>query len=250
VDCAEARQLLHGYADGELDLVRSLEVEEHLRECSACAEALSRQQALRTALRQEALYHRAPARLARHLRSTLRQTHRPRRTLRPLQVRPLAVAASLALAALLAWVVVHVLPLPGAEDQLKHEIVSAHVRSLLAEHLLDVASSDQHTVKPWFKGRTDFSPPVKQLADEGYALVGGRLDYLNNRTVAALVYQRRLHVINLFIWPATGGADTGSGMMTLQSYHLCHWTRAGLTYWAVSDLNEEELLAFVRLVQE
>jgi anti-sigma factor RsiW len=249
VNCTEIGPLLHGYADGELDLVRSLEVEQHLQECSACAAALGRQQALGRALREEALYHRAPPRLARRVRSALRQEHRPRAALRPLGLPPLVAAASLALAALLAWVVVRVLPVSSAEDQVIHEVVSAHVRSLLADHLFDVASTDEHTVKPWFKGRVDFSPPVKQLAAEGYPLKGGRLDYLDNRNVAALVYQRRRHVINLFIWPAAGAADTGPRALTRQGYHLFRWTSGGLTYWAVSDLNEDELREFVRLVQ-
>jgi anti-sigma factor RsiW len=119
----------------------------------------------------------------------------------------------------------------------------------MANHLTDVSSSDQHTVKPWFNGRLDFSPPVKDLTDRGFPLVGGRLDYLSDRPVAALVYRRQQHFINLFIWPVTSDPDGEKRIMTRQGYHLIHWTGAGMTYWAVSDLNVGELQEFVRILQ-
>jgi mycothiol system anti-sigma-R factor len=248
MNCHEMLALLHPYVDGELDLVRSLELDHHLEQCPACAEALRKEQGLRDALRNPSLYHRAPADLRDQLRSAIRRGRGGRRPLSGAAGRVLAVAASLAVVALLSWAVVRVRSLPSAEDRVAQEVVSSHVRSLMASHLLDVASTNQHTVKPWFAGRLDFAPAVENLADKDYSLVGGRLDYIDNHKAAALVYNRRNHVINLFIWPATGAADEAPRVVTLQGYHVVHWTRAGLTYWAVSDLNERELQQFARLI--
>jgi anti-sigma factor RsiW len=138
---------------------------------------------------------------------------------------------------------------PSDSDLLNQEIVSAHVRSLMADHLTDVPSSDQHTVKPWFNGRLDFSPEVRDLSGDGYPLVGGRLDYLSRRGVAVLVYQRRQHSINVFVWPEQDGHRLAPGETSVRGYNLIRWSRSGTSYSAVSDLNLAELREFVRDLQ-
>jgi anti-sigma factor RsiW len=159
-----------------------------------------------------------------------------------------ALAGALAAAVLVGVGLALALRTPTATDRLADEATAGHARSLLADHLLDITSTDRHTVKPWFQGRTDFAPPVVDLKEHGFPLAGGRLDFLDGRTAAALVYRRRQHVINLFVWPANGG-ETGVREMPRRGYNLAHWTTAGLYFWAVSDLNAEELAEFARLVR-
>ena len=145
------------------------------------------------------------------------------------------------------WLVAS-LPRAGENDAITREAVSNHIRSLMASHLEDVASTDQHTVKPWFNGKLDFSPPVVDFAAGGYPLVGGRLDYLHGRTVAALVYQHRKHVINVFVWPVADADETLAPAVTRQGFHVIRGTHAGMVLWVVSDLNTEELAAFARML--
>jgi anti-sigma factor RsiW len=250
LNCKDAQTLIHGYVDGELDLVKSLEIEEHIQECPACAQALAGLHALRAAFNKSSLYYHATPGLAERVQSSLRATSHagpnPRVHLRRL----LAAAASVALVAAGGWALVRVLLARSAEAFLTQELVASHVRSqMLPSHRFDVASSDPHTVKPWFEGKLDFSPPVKDLVDQGFPLVGGRLDYLHNRPVAALVYQRRKHSINLFIWPSAPGSEATSTRVTRQGYYLFQWTQSGMTFWTVSDLNERELQDFVNLIK-
>jgi anti-sigma factor RsiW len=249
MNCEQARALKHAYADGEADALRLVEIEEHLLHCPTCCRAAENLQTLRSALRTDALYYKAPAALKTHVRAALRAETRKApggwafswawlKVAIPLG----ATAGVLALA--MTW---HG---AGRDSQLVQEITSSHVRSLMVDHLTDVASTDQHTVKPWFTGKLDFSPRVLDLSDRGFPLVGGRLDYVGNRPVAALLYERRKHVINLFVWPATGKpAARTSEIITRQGYNLAQWTQAGMTYWAVSDLNSRELSDFVHALQ-
>jgi anti-sigma factor RsiW len=246
VNCDEAQTLLHAYLDGELDLVRALEIERHLGGCPACAGGVRRQRVLRDALAGASLYQRAPAGLRERVRASLRGGRRPGPALPAMPWRALAVAASVAFVAALLWAVLR--PRPSREELLAQEVFSGHVRSLMEAHRVDVPSSNAHTVKPWLGERLDFSPVVKDLKDEDYPLVGGRLDYLDNRKVAALVYKRRDHVINLFEWPAGAAGDASPRGLPRQGYHLLHWREGGLNYWAVSDLNERELEEFAQLV--
>jgi anti-sigma factor RsiW len=250
LNCRDIQSLIHGYADGELDLMTSLEVEQHFQECSQCAEAHTTVQAIRARVKNSIPYFSTPPGLARRVRSSVRSVKRGDRTW---SVRPgplLALAASLGLIIATGWGLARVLPARSEDALLTQELVASHVRSqLLPSHQFDVASSDAHTVKPWFEGKLDFSPPVEDLAGQGFPLVGGRLDYLRNRAVAALVYQRRKHSINLFIWPSPSGDEASPKKATSQGFHMIQWTRSGMTFWAVSDLNERELQEFVRLIQ-
>jgi len=247
--CQETHKLIHPYLDGELDLVRSLEIEAHLHDCQTCAPAYNELRSFHSAVSATALRFEPPAALRDRIRSALRDesgaTNRPLR----LSWRWMIPAVSLAVLVIVVCTVIVLLSRPSTSDLMTQEIVSSHVRSLMEKHLTDVPSSDQHTVKPWFDGRLDFSPPVKDLASAGFSLVGGRLDYIGNRPVAALVYQHRQHFINVFVWPSTAASDVTGKALVRQGYNLISWTNAGMTYWAISDLNLAELQQFVQLLQ-
>jgi anti-sigma factor RsiW len=207
--------------------------------------------ALSTVLRRRASYHKAPPDLALRVRASLPDVTVP--AVRPIAAawRPFALAASVAFVALLSWNV-WTFTLPEERSVgLAPEILSAHLRSLMANHLTDVASSDQHTVKPWFNGRLDLSPPVTDLTGQGFPLVGGRLDYLDQRPVAALVYRHRLHIINLFVWPAAPDEQSSTTVaLTRNGYNLLHWHDKGLAFWAVSDVAAADLGAFEKLIRD
>jgi anti-sigma factor RsiW len=241
--------LVHGYIDGELDLPGNLQVEQHLQDCPACARDHQNHQALRSALGTGSLYFNAPTNLQKRVRSRLRAGVKGAPKPGMLSWRWLAVGSSLALIAILILGLVFIPSRPAHDELLAQEIVSGHVRSLMANHLTDVASTDQHTVKPWFDGKLDFSPQVTDLATQGFPLVGGRLDYIGNRPAAALVYQRRQHFINLFIWPEAVESGGRNKMVARQGYNLIYWHRAGMAYWAVSDLNLSELQEFSQALQ-
>jgi anti-sigma factor RsiW len=260
VTCPENQTLIHGYVDGELDLGSALRLEAHLKECEVCAQAVENHKTLSRALKGSPLYFRAFGDLKQRIRTALVECP-PEHSLPPMpaqQTTPwrlprlawafLGVAASVALAAVIALQFVPRPPTLPPDQVLAQEVLAGHVRSLMANHLTDVPSSDQHTVKPWFDGKLDFSPPVVDLTAEGFPLVGGRLDYLSDRPVAALVYQRRKHFINVFIWPST--EQSAEHAVMRQGYNLVHWSRSGMTYWATSDLNSTELGGFVRLFQD
>ena len=161
-----------------------------------------------------------------------------------------ALAAAIALAAIVASSFLPRLRQPGADQFLATQLIASHVRSLMADHLTDVASSDQHTVKPWLDVKLDFAAPVVDLSGDGFPLIGGRLDYLDNHSVAALVYQKRKHFINLFIWPTTPKDSSAQTMVEREGYHLVHWADGDFTYWAVSDVNIIDLETFKRSFEQ
>jgi anti-sigma factor RsiW len=249
LDCKEAEKLLEGYADRELDPVHSLEIEEHLRACAACSQRHESSRLLRSALRQPALYFKAPADLHAKLRSSLRKGTTVEAAPRLRSWSWLKTAAPAALAAMAILIALPFLRGPSEDEIVRREVISSHVRSLMADHLADVASSDEHTVKPWFAGKLDFSPVVVDLDNEGFPLIGGRLDYVDDKAVAALIYRREKHFINLFIWPSDSVETSGTETMSRQGYNIFQWNKAGMTYWAISDLNRAELEEFTRKIQ-
>jgi anti-sigma factor RsiW len=238
--CHEAQSMMHGYLDGELQATTMLQYEEHVRECSACARMLAEQKELQTAMKSDALYYKAPESFDRRLRASLRQQNVSRRRF-PWQWA--AVAASLVFCVSVGLLLARLGLGSSQHERLAQEVVSAHIRSLQVDkkRLVDVRSSNRHEVKPWFNDKLDFAPPVPDLTKRDFTLVGGRMDYLDGRPVAALVYQRRRHLINVFLWPDPEKKDTQPRRETHQGFQLISWSAAGMKGWAVSDLNALEL---------
>jgi anti-sigma factor (TIGR02949 family) len=274
VSCETLADKLTGYLDGELDPRDAGEVENHLRQCVACATRHERERRLRQAVRQ----HLEPLRAPEWLRNAVVAAVRAPATgevaidARGLAAAPpdaaaagtaaararrfsrwvptwAATAAALVLGLAGGWQLAVSRGSRGEPSDLATEVIASHVRSLQATHLTDVGSSEHHTVKPWFAGKLDFSPPVPDLAARGFPLVGGRLDYLDGHQVAALVYRRRQHIINLFVWPAAE-SSAAPATVTHRGYQVVHGVAGGMAYWAVSDLNPAELTEFAQLTAQ
>ena len=265
MNCEEAISLMDGYLDGELDPMTSQKIEQHLRGCRKCEQAYEAHTAMAHAISRDAPYYKAPIELRQRIQSSLRdavgvratrggarENHvlltLPRAERRPvLSEIPwswLGLAAAIILAAILVSSFLPRLRQPTSDQFLATQLIASHARSLMANHLTDVASSDQHTVKPWLDTKLDFAPPVVDLSSEGFPLIGGRLDYLDNRPVAALIYGRRKHFINLFVWPAASDAAKAPKTISRQGHQLLHWTDSDFNYWAVSDVNVDDLQLF------
>ena len=269
--CEEATQLMDGYLDGELDPMTSQEIEAHLRECHKCDQAYEAHTALAHAIGRRAPYYKAPTELRQRIQSSLRDAVGVRDSRSAARENPalltspraerrlvlpeipwnwLALAAAVILAAIIGSSLLPRLRPPAFDQFLATQLIASHVRSLMADHLTDVASTDQHTVKPWLDTKLDFAAPVLDLSGDGFPLVGGRLDYLDNHSAAALVYQRRKHFINLFIWPTTPGDSKAQKMVEREGYHLVHWADGDFTYWAVSDVSVDDLQNFQRSFEQ
>ena len=237
--CDEAEVMLHALIDDELDAGHARDVEAHAAQCARCAAQLAAYRDLRQALQGGNLHYAAPASLRRSIdRAVPSPAATSRRTL--LKGFALGSLVSAAAAASVTLVIVR----EDRDKRILGEAISAHLRSLQAEHLTDVLSSDQHTVKPWFNGRIDLAPPVIDLTAQGFTLIGGRLDFIDGKPVAALVYRRRVHVINLFVAQGIGPALPAPKVETIQGFNIRRWTDQGLNLMAVSDLNPDELEEF------
>lgn len=276
MECTQSQHWMHAWLDGELDPPGALQLESHLAGCAACRAALAQLTELRGAVAQQATRHTASPQLRLRVKAALQQEQEREkvqeqeqamgleRTLTPQQRKEqsnprrasifprwpwawINLGAAAVSTAAFAVTLALYLAQPTPADQLDQELVASHFRSLMPDHLTDVASTDQHTVKPWFAGKLDFAPPVTDLAPQGYALIGGRLDYIGQRPVAALAYRHRKHVLNLYVWPSTTARAEAPQASARQGYQLLRWTQGGMRYAAISDMGAPDLAQFAQL---
>ena len=247
-------QQLNAFVDGELDVLAQRDIEERMQYDDALRDEVQALQQLRQNVRDHADYHVAPAEFRRRIETLL-----PVAAAMPSRLsvasgslqhwfdwRPMLVA--FAAMALLVVTLNQTGWRPGDGARLGQEVVASHVRSTLGQHLVDVASSDHHTVKPWLASKLDFSPPVQEVLLPGSVFLGGRVDYLDGRPVAALVYRQGAHVVSSFMWP-TPLADAAAKFSAERGFQVAHWSRAGMNHWVVSDLDREQFAAVVRALE-
>lgn len=258
MDCDRIRTLLDPYLDGELDRDDVKVVDGHLEHCGACRSRLSAGRALSTGMKRHAAYRTAPASLRSRIRTAVTETAAPVRPTPDWRQRfrrldwnrwlPMggAVAGAALATAVLTFTVTVQMAGVSQEQQMIDQLVSGHSRAMLTSHQIDVASSDQHTVKPWLSSKLDFSPNVTDLAASGFPLLGGRLDYINDRSAAVLVYGHRRHVIDLFIWPDAASKATGTQTFSKRGVNVVRWSDGGMAFSAVSDVNTDDLKTFAR----
>jgi anti-sigma factor RsiW len=240
--CAEAELLIHALLDGELDAGHAYDVEAHVGSCPRCAAELRTYREMQQAMSAVQLRFTAPISLRRRVERALPSAP-PRVSSRRSMLKGFAMGTALS-AAMAASLVIGVIR-TDQDQRVLGDVLSAHVRSLQGDHLTDVQTSDQHTVKPWFNGKVDVAPPVLDLTAQGFTLIGGRLDYIDGKAVASIVYRRRKHVINLFVIQAAASADHGAKLDTMQGFNIRRWSTQGLEFFAVSDVNADELQEFV-----
>jgi anti-sigma factor RsiW len=251
--CEDCHDFIDAYLDNELDVSTAVHVRQHMRDCSHCQELLESRKVVQTLLSNPEVRFEVPDTLFGKIQSILpaassgtKQQTRVRPGVPRFSV-PLALAAAIIILLGLAFLYQAGILARSPGNRLETEVISSHVRSLLAAHLLDVPSTDQHTVKPWFAGKLKFSPPVQDFADNGFRLVGGRLDFIDGREVAAVVYQRNKHVINLFVWPSESNHSTATQSYAKDGYNIVHWARGGFEFWLISDVNAKDLSDFADL---
>lgn len=240
--CDEADILLHALIDGELDASHAREVEAHVAQCPRCTASLAAYRQMSQAIASADLHYTAPQSLRLRLEAALPKPTVTAAPSRRAVLRGFALGSGVS--AIAATALFAIVLRNDDQDRIDFEIVSAHLRSLQAGHLIDVQSTDQHTVKPWFNGRLDVAPPVIDLTAQGFTLIGGRLDYVDARPIGAVVYKRRAHVINLFVAQTANMAHRAPRTETIQGYNIRSWSERGLNFWAVSDIGADELAEF------
>ena len=242
--CTACRELIHAYVDGELDAPKRDEVAEHIHACAACHGISSRFTTLRATIKAGATRYPAPDRLRWRVQQMVHAVGGRSERRRNVIWSWLNAGVTFAAAASLAYSVVLYQAMPSDMQRLTEEVVTNHTRAVTVNHLADVASSDQHTVKPWFADKLDFAPPVLNEVTPGFTLIGGRLEFIAERRVAALAYRARGHIINLYIWPDKSTREPPAGMTSVRGYQHIQWARSGMHFWAVSDLNARDLSEF------
>jgi anti-sigma factor RsiW len=235
---------LHAYLDGELGATESVEFERRLADDAQLRQGLAELRTIGERIRGQARYHECPPRLRDQVLARVRR-EQPRRRERFVWWWS-SLAATASLTALAAWFAPALIQQAAGWEPRVDQVLDDHLGAQLGAHWVDVASSDRHTVKPWLSSRLGFSPAVPDLSDQGFELIGGRVDVLDARPVATLVYQRRQHMISVFVWP--GGAGVARGATERRGYHMIRFAAAGFSYWIVSDLNENELRDLARLL--
>jgi anti-sigma factor RsiW len=248
MDCNEVRRFLDAYVDGEIELTRQVDVEAHLVRCSDCKKAVEAATKFRHSIKMNTLVYKAPPELEAEVRAALRKVSKSQIRWISELCRPLLYAAAILIVCLLcvaAWIATS----ENEERVLIAQAISNHSHSLLADHLLDVAASDRHVLNTWFTGNLDYSPPIADLPESGYKLIGGRLDMLENHPVAAIVYSHRDHVINEFVWP-TAPDTIDFDVQSHQGYSMCAWNKSGFNYLIVADLSQADMETFEDQIRE
>jgi anti-sigma factor RsiW len=256
--CDDSRIYLPAYLDEELDVADTLRLQKHLTECGDCRQAQEEQLVLRSALRDPDLRTHPSADFSKRIEAAVRKAAKEEawsrrtswfETFRLESFRWLPATAVLVVVTTIGAFFLTNRLRSSHQQLVASDVLAGHIRSLQANHLIDVPSSDRHTVKPWFQGKLDFSPPVPDLSELGWTLVGGRLDYVDGRPVAVIVYKRQMHNINVFVWPNHSSSDDAIKQEEAQGYQIIHWNGAEMTYWLVSDLNNAELLELARALR-
>jgi anti-sigma factor RsiW len=245
-----ARMLLHAYIDGELDAASAMELESQIAASAGLRQEMERLSALHDAVQTRGQRFTASPRLHDAMRAGFPRTRaKSTRSSVPSWRRAATIGTAVAATVFLLWSGVANFFGGKSTSGSSQEVVSAHIRSLMADHLTDFASAERHSVKPWLSTRLDFAPPVHEFSEEGFALMGARLDYIAGKPAAAIVYRHRQHIINVFVSPSPEGTERAVNLSTYRGYNTASFESGGMSYWIVSDLNQNDLGLLAKLFQ-